>query len=78
MQILKSFLTILGHTDLQMDFQSSSDKDEEIHTSNSGTSIVPQSVPTMFKWENGGNVVYLSGSFNGWNSRIPMHGGYQQ
>jgi hypothetical protein len=60
-----------------MDFQSSDDiKDEEMVRSSSGTSILPQAVPTMFKWENGGNIVYLSGSFNGWNSRIPMHGRY--
>jgi hypothetical protein len=60
-----------------MDIESSSDKDDELlHRSSSGTSILPQVVPTMFKWENGGNVVYLSGSFNGWNSRIPMHGRY--
>ena len=59
-----------------MDFQSSDDTDKEIQRTLSGTSILPQSVPTMFKWENGGHIVYLSGSFNGWNSRIPMHGRY--
>ena len=60
-----------------MDFQSSDEKDEEMPRSSSRTSIVPQSVPTVFKWENGGSIVYLSGSFNDWNSRIPMHGRYQ-
>ncbi|XP_028414022.1 5'-AMP-activated protein kinase subunit beta-1-like [Dendronephthya gigantea] len=66
-----------ANTDTQMDFQSSDEsKDNDMPTSSSGTSILPQSVPTVFKWENGGNVVYLSGSFNGWNSRIPMHGSH--
>ena len=60
-----------------MDFQSSDEKDEEMPRSSSRTSIVPQSVPTVFKWENGGSIVYLSGSFNDWNSRIPMHGRYR-
>lgn len=70
------FIMIEANTDSRMDFQSAEDKDEEIQPSTSETMIFPQSVPTVFKWENGGNIVYLSGSFNGWNSRIPMHGRY--
>ncbi|TPP60996.1 5'-AMP-activated protein kinase regulatory beta subunit [Fasciola gigantica] len=31
-----------------------------------------QSVPTVFKWEGGGKDVYISGTFNGWKSKIPM------
>ncbi|TGZ63532.1 hypothetical protein CRM22_006869 [Opisthorchis felineus] len=33
---------------------------------------VPQNVPTVFKWEGGGKDVYISGTFNGWKSKIPM------
>lgn len=32
----------------------------------------PHSVPTVFKWEGGGKDVYISGTFNGWKSKIPM------
>lgn len=35
-------------------------------------SQVPQSVPTVFKWDGGGKDVYISGTFNGWRSKIPM------
>ncbi|CAH8643108.1 unnamed protein product [Schistosoma mattheei] len=31
-----------------------------------------QSVPTVFKWDGGGKDVYISGTFNGWRSKIPM------
>ena len=57
-----------------MDYQSSDDKEEDIPKCTSDSSILPRTVYTMFKWENGGNIVYLSGSFNEWNSRIPLHG----
>ncbi|XP_046849131.1 5'-AMP-activated protein kinase subunit beta-2-like isoform X2 [Xenia sp. Carnegie-2017] len=63
-----------SNTDSQMDYQSSDDKEEDIPKCTSDSSILPRTVPTMFKWENGGNIVYLSGSFNEWNSRIPLHG----
>ncbi|KAK4475126.1 hypothetical protein MN116_002213 [Schistosoma mekongi] len=33
---------------------------------------VVQSVPTVFKWDGGGKDVYISGTFNGWRSKIPM------
>lgn len=59
-----------------MDYQSSEDKDEEMrgfHKSASDSTIVPHSVPTVFKWDSGGNVVYLSGSFINWNARVPLH-----
>ncbi|VDK32789.1 unnamed protein product [Taenia asiatica] len=29
-------------------------------------------LPTVFKWEGGGKEVYISGTFNGWKSKIPM------
>uniref|UniRef100_A0A0X3PWS3 5'-AMP-activated protein kinase subunit beta-1 n=1 Tax=Schistocephalus solidus TaxID=70667 RepID=A0A0X3PWS3_SCHSO len=29
-------------------------------------------LPTVFKWEGGGKDVYISGTFNGWKSKIPM------
>ena len=49
---------------------------EGFQKTTSGTVVVPQAVPTVFKWENGGNTVYLSGSFNEWNARIPLHRRY--
>jgi 5'-AMP-activated protein kinase regulatory beta subunit len=30
-------------------------------------------VPTVFKWEHGGRNVYITGTFNNWDRRIPMH-----
>ena len=30
-------------------------------------------VPTVFKWEHGGREVYITGTFNNWDRRIPMH-----
>jgi len=30
-------------------------------------------VPTVFKWEHGGNHVYITGTFNNWERQIPMH-----
>jgi 5'-AMP-activated protein kinase regulatory beta subunit len=30
-------------------------------------------VPTVFRWEHGGTNVYITGTFNGWGKRIPMH-----
>ncbi|KAF5397990.1 5'-AMP-activated protein kinase regulatory beta subunit [Paragonimus heterotremus] len=33
---------------------------------------VTQNVPTVFKWEGVGKDVYISGTFNGWKSKIPM------
>jgi len=30
-------------------------------------------VPTVFKWEHGGREVYITGTFNNWEKRIPMH-----
>jgi 5'-AMP-activated protein kinase regulatory beta subunit len=31
-----------------------------------------ETVPTLFKWNGGGNTVYLSGSFNNWQGKILM------
>jgi 5'-AMP-activated protein kinase regulatory beta subunit len=30
-------------------------------------------IPTVFRWEHGGNGVFITGSFNNWTRRIPMH-----
>lgn len=30
-------------------------------------------VPTVFRWEHGGNNVFITGAFNGWSRRVPMH-----
>ena len=30
-------------------------------------------MPTVFRWEHGGNQVYITGTFNGWSNRVPMH-----
>ena len=30
-------------------------------------------VPTVFRWEHGGNSVYITGTFNGWERKIPLH-----
>ncbi|XP_062617839.1 5'-AMP-activated protein kinase subunit beta-1-like isoform X4 [Saccostrea cucullata] len=37
------------------------------------TSIMkPKLLPTVFKWEGGGKDVYVTGSFNNWQSKIPL------
>jgi 5'-AMP-activated protein kinase regulatory beta subunit len=30
-------------------------------------------IPAVFRWEHGGTNVYITGSFNAWGRRIPMH-----
>lgn len=30
-------------------------------------------VPTVFRWEHGGNDVYITGTFNNWAEKAPMH-----
>ena len=37
-----------------------------------GEEITDRKLPTVFKWEGGGKLVYLSGSFDNWKSKIPM------
>ena len=32
-----------------------------------------RTVPTVIRWENGGQQVLLSGSFNDWKAKIPMN-----
>lgn len=32
-----------------------------------------RTIPTVFRWENGGRDVLLAGSFNEWKARIPMN-----
>ncbi|VDN15350.1 unnamed protein product [Dibothriocephalus latus] len=29
-------------------------------------------LPTVFRWNGGGNEIYISGTFNDWHSRIPL------
>nr|VZI02819.1 unnamed protein product [Spirometra erinaceieuropaei] len=37
------------------------------------TAAPPQKLlPTVFRWNGGGNEVYISGTFNDWHSRIPL------
>jgi hypothetical protein len=38
-----------------------------------GEGDVESVVPTVFKWEHGGRDVYITGTFNNWEKRIPMH-----
>jgi 5'-AMP-activated protein kinase regulatory beta subunit len=30
-------------------------------------------IPTVFRWEHGGAAVYITGAFNNWSNRVPMH-----
>lgn len=32
-----------------------------------------RAIPTVFRWEHGGNNVHITGTFNNWSKRIPMH-----
>jgi len=42
--------------------------------SNSNFSMTDNdNVPTVFRWEDGGRHVYITGTFNGWSRKIPMH-----
>lgn len=47
----------------------SDDDDEEVRQRRARRKLT---VPTVFRWEYGGEEVYLSGSFNEWKTRIPM------
>ncbi|CAH1792766.1 unnamed protein product [Owenia fusiformis] len=50
-------------------------------TITSHADIQPTKLPTVFKWEGGGKDVYLSGSYDGWKTKIPMvksHGDFYQ
>ena len=39
-----------------------------------GSASSPQRViPTVFRWEHGGDAVFITGTFNGWGPKIPMH-----
>lgn len=42
-------------------------------TASTGASDDDDIVPTVFKWENGGRNVYITGTFNNWERQIPMH-----
>ena len=33
---------------------------------------VERKIPIVFRWDSGGNEVYICGSFNNWESKIPM------
>jgi 5'-AMP-activated protein kinase, regulatory beta subunit len=35
--------------------------------------IPEETVPTVFSWAHGGDEVYITGSFNNWSAKIPMH-----
>ena len=37
-----------------------------------GHDITAKKLPTVFKWEGGGKNVSISGSFDGWKSKIPL------
>ena len=32
-----------------------------------------RNIPTVFRWEHGGNQVYLTGTFTNWTRKIPLH-----
>lgn len=34
---------------------------------------LPRLIPTVFRWEHGGNNVYITGTFNDWGKKIPLH-----
>lgn len=31
-----------------------------------------RTIPIVFRWDGGGNEVYICGSFNNWETKIPM------
>lgn len=33
----------------------------------------PQARPTVIRWAGGGKEVYIAGSFNNWNTKIPLN-----
>lgn len=39
----------------------------------SATGEAQQVIPTVFRWEHGGNQVYITGTFNNWSRKVPMH-----
>ena len=39
-------------------------------------SVFRHSIPIVFRWDSGGNEVYICGSFNKWETKIPMTNRY--
>ena len=37
----------------------------------------PQARPTVIRWAGGGKEVYIAGSFNSWNTKIPLNKRYR-
>ena len=47
-------------------------KNDAGSSGNAGTNKTEELV-SVFRWEHGGNAVFISGTFNGWKENIPMH-----
>lgn len=59
---LDDLVDLVFNKDVEYSSDADCDSDEEL----------TKTVPTVFRWENGGDEVFLSGSFTDWNTRIPM------
>jgi len=46
---------------------------ETLSSSSSAIVELEELVPTVFKWEHGGRQVFITGTFNNWESQISMH-----
>lgn len=59
------------------EFQSSSPVPDgmevESHSPTAGETEDQELVPTVFRWEHGGQQVFITGTFNNWEKQIPMH-----
>lgn len=59
----------LGQSSNSMDDGVNSNSIELLYEDDDADNIVP----TVFKWDNGGRNVYITGTFNNWERQIPMH-----
>ena len=44
-----------------------------INNNNDNNNNNTDDLVSVFRWEHGGNAVFISGTFNGWKENIPMH-----
>jgi hypothetical protein len=63
---------ILSFNDGDPNHNLSNNNSEMSNTNRNGGNAADELV-SVFRWEHGGNTVFISGTFNGWKENIPMH-----
>ena len=63
---------ILSFNDGDPNHNPSNNNSEMLNANKNGGNEADELV-SVFRWEHGGNTVFISGTFNGWKENIPMH-----